>query len=239
MILASWIKTLNLLKIKAKFLAALAVIGLPLTGCSAAQLEAAHQADLWLCPDGSVIETRLATKQLWLQLPGSSSWLALPQQRAASGQRFSDEAGTSVWISAQRSRIATPQRLWQNCQLTASGTPGQLRKPQLISGTNLDPNAVVLQAQGGNPKWTFEAKQNGQLLLLQNFGTQRIKFTGAKILSQDLITTLYQAQDQQGNSLHYKIENILCIDTATGTPFAHRVELNYLEQKLLGCGQSF
>lgn len=226
----------SLIKLKLGFLLAASL----LVGCAASsQLKDATQADLWLCEEGSLIETRLAAEQLWLQLPASTEWLKLPQQRAASGARYSNKEGTSFWNKGSRARIATPEKTWQNCQLTASGKPGDLEKPKLVVGTNTSPDALVLKATGYNPAWTLEAKQNGHLVLLQNFGTQRITFKDSKIIKQDLIKTLYQAIDSEGNLLKYKVENILCIEINTGEPFPHRVELHYLNKKLQGCGQSF
>ena len=211
-----------------------------LVGCAASsQLKDATQADLWLCEEGSLMETRLAKEQLWLQLPASNEWINLPQQRAASGARYSNNEGTSFWNNGNRSRITTPEKTWENCKQAGSGKPGQLTKPDLIIGTNNSPDALVLRATGHNPAWTFEAKQNGHLVLLQNFGTQRIRFTASKIIKQDLIKTLHQAQDTEGNLLNYKVENILCIEINTGEAFPHRVELNYLDKKYQGCGQSF
>lgn len=230
MTLASWIK------LKFGFLLAASL----LVGCAfTPKLEQAKQADLWLCEDGSLIETRLASDQLWLQLPASSEWINLPQQRAASGARYSNGEGTYFWNKGQRSRIATPEITWESCQRTSSGKPGSLKKPDLVLGTNISPDAVVLRATGHNPAWTLEAKQNGHLVLLQNFGTQRITFKDSKLIKQDLIKTLYQATDSEGNLLKYKVENILCIEINTGEPFPHRVELQYLNKKLQGCGQSF
>lgn len=230
MTLASWIK------LKLSFLLAAGL----LVGCAAStKFEQATQADHWLCEDGSLIETRLAGEQLWIQLPSSAEWLNLPQQRAASGARYSNNEGTSFWNNGSRARITTPEKVWQNCKQAASGKPGDLPKPDLILGTDISPDAIVLRATGHNPAWTFEAKQNGQLLLLQNFGTQRITFKDSTIIEQDLIKTLRQAKDAKGNLLEYKVENILCIEINTGEPFPHRVELRYLNKKYQGCGQSF
>jgi len=228
--LASWTKPTFSLLLAAWLLAACA---------SSSQFEQATQADLWLCEDGNLIETRLAGKQLWLQLPGSSRWLSLVQKRAASGKRYSNQEGTSFWNNDNRARLATPEKVWKNCKRAASGKPGEISKPHFVSGTNISPDALVLKATGHNPGWTLEAKQNGSLVLLQNFGTQRIKFEDAKIIEQDLIKTLYQAKDTEGNLLKYKVENILCIEINTGEPFPHRVEVQYLDKKLQGCGQSF
>ena len=211
-----------------------------LVGCAASsKFEQAKQADLWLCEEGSLMETRLAGEQLWLQLPSSNEWLSLPQQRAASGARYSNNEGTSFWNNGNRSRITTPEKTWQSCQQVASGKPGELPKQDLILGANIAPDALVLRATGNNPGWKLEARQNGSLVLLQNFGTQRITFQDSRIITQDLIKTLYQAKDPEGNLLRYKVENILCIEVNTGKPFPHRVELLYLDKKYRGCGQSF
>ncbi|GLR63382.1 MliC family protein [Marinospirillum insulare] len=241
MTLVSWIKASSNKTGWAKLarLACLLATGLLVACTSIPKLEQATQADFWLCEDGSLIETRLGKEQLWLQLPASTHWLALPQQRAASGARYSNNEGTSVWNKGHRSRIATPEITWQNCQRTASGKPGELEKPKLVAGTNTSPDAVVLKASGHNPGWTLEAKQNGQLVLLQNFGTQRITFKDSKVIEQDLIKTLSQAKDPDGNLLKYKVENILCIEINTGEPFPHRVEIHYLNKKMQGCGRSF
>lgn len=240
MTLVSWIKASL---INRSFLSLLTILlaAWLLVGCalSTPKLTQATQADLWLCADGSLIETRLANELLWLQLPASSSWINLPQQKAASGARYSNGEGTSVWNKGNRARIATPEITWENCQRTASGKPGDLEKSNFITGTNASPDAIVLKATGHNPGWTLEAKQNGHLVLLQNFGTQRITFKDSKIIEQDLIKTLRQAKDSEGNLLEYKVENILCIEINTGEPFPHRVELRYLNKKYQGCGQSF
>lgn len=211
-----------------------------LVGCAVApKFEQATQADLWQCEEGSLIETRLAGEQLWLQLPASTEWLKLTQQRATSGTRYANQEGTSFWNNGTRARLATPVKTWQSCNLVASGKPKELAKPNFIAGTNASPDALVLKATGYNPAWTLEAKQNGHLVLLQNFGTQRITFKDSKLIKQDLIKTLYQATDSEGNLLKYKVENILCIEINTGEPFPHRVELHYLNKQLQGCGQSF
>lgn len=226
----------SLIKLKLGFLLAASL----LVGCaSSSKFEQATQADLWQCEEGSLIETRLAGEQLWLQLPASTEWLKLPQQRAASGARYSNNEGTYFWNNGNRARITTPEKTWQSCQKTASGSVGSLPKPELILGTDTSLTAVVLRATGHNPAWTLEAKQNGHLVLLQNFGTQRITFKDSKIIEQDLIKTLRQAKDSEGNLLDYKVENILCIEINTGEPFPHRVELRYLDKKYQGCGQSF
>lgn len=229
MTLANWIKRL----------AIYSLLALPLAGCASGQLHQATQADLWLCSDGSAIETRLAGTNLWLQLPASDIWLELEQKKAASGVRYSDNSGVSVWYNNSRARIATPQRLWDNCQMTASGKPGQLKKPNITPGTNFDPEALVLEAQNTYPDWKFNVFQKGEALLLQNYGTLRIKFTGVKIITQNPIKTIYQAVGPEGKMLEYKVENVLCIEDRTGKPFMHRVELNYLNQTFKGCGQSF
>lgn len=234
MTLTSWIKR------NFSLLATFLLIATLLVGCAfTPNLEEATQADFWLCEDGSLMETRQAKEQLWLQLPASSNWVSLPQKRAASGARYSNGKGTSVWNKGHRSRVATPEKTWEKCQRTASGKPGKLEKPDLVSGTNISADAVVLKATGHNPGWTLEARQNGELLLLQNFGTQRITFKDSKIIEQDLIKTISQAKDSEGKLLEYKVENILCIELNTGEPFPHRVELRYLNKTYQGCGQSF
>ena len=211
-----------------------------LVGCSIApKFEQATEAILWQCDEGDIIESRRAGEQLWLQLPASTNWLNLPQQRAASGARYANNEGTSFWNKAKRARITTPEKTWHNCQLLTQGTAGKIKRPKLIAGTNNSPDALVLKATGQNPAWTFEARQNGHLVLLQNFGTQRIKFTDSEVVKQDLIRTLHQAKDSEGNLLNYKVENILCIEMHTGQPFPHRVELHYLDKTYQGCGQSF
>lgn len=211
-----------------------------LVACAAVpKFEQAKQAFIWQCDDGDIMETRLLNEQLWLQLPATTSWLSLLQQRAASGARYANDEGTSFWNKGDKARVTTPEKTWQNCNLLTKGAAGKLKQPELIAGTDSSPNALVLRATGHNPSWVFEAKQNGELVLLQNFGTQRIKFTASEVVTQDLIRTHHQAKDSEGKLLKYKVENILCIEINSGEPFPHRVELQYLDKKYQGCGQSF
>ncbi len=230
MTLVSWIKQAFTFLLAASLLVACAVTP---------KFEQAEQAVLWQCDDGDLMETRLLNDQLWLQLPATTSWLNLSQHRAASGARYSNGEGASFWNKGDRARVATPEKTWHNCNLLSQGKAGKLKKPELIIGTDSSPTALVLKATGHNPSWTFEAQQNGQLVLLQNFGTQRITFTGSQVVKQNLIRTLYQAEDIDGNSIEYKVENILCIEMNTGEPYPHRVELQYLNKKYQGCGKSF
>ncbi|HKM14871.1 MAG TPA: MliC family protein [Marinospirillum sp.] len=235
MTLASLINKRLLLQLATTLLAAGLLVGCTFTP----KFEQATQANLWQCEDGSLMETRLLGEQLWLQLPATTHWINLPQQRAASGARYANGEGASVWNKGNKARVTTPERTWKNCQLISQGEAGKLDKPPQITNTNTSPNALVLRATGHNPSWTFEAQQNGTLVLLQNFGTQRIKFAASEVIKQDLIRTLYQANDVDGNLIEYKVENILCIEINTGEPFPHRVELQYLDKKYQGCGQSF
>lgn len=235
MTLASWIKPNWIKQAFTLLLAAWLLVA-----CAAApKFEQAQQAFLWQCEDGSLMETRLLDEQLWLQLPATTHWINLPQQRAASGARYANGEGAAVWNNGNKARITTPERTWQNCQLISQGKVGTLDKPLQMTNTNTSPNALVLRATGHNPSWTFEAQQNGESVLLQNFGTQRIKFAASEVIKQDLIRTLYQAKDADGSFIKYKVENILCIEINTGEPYPHRVELQYLNKKYQGCGQSF
>lgn len=236
--LANWIKASLLEK---RFLLPLTTLlaALLLVACTfTPKFEQAQQAFIWQC-DGDIIETRLLNEQLWLQLPATTFWLNLPQQRAASGARYANGEGTAVWNNGNKARITTPEKTWQNCQLISQGKAGNLEKPLQVTNTNTAPNELVLRATGHNPSWTFEAQQNGESVLLQNFGTQRITFAASEVITQDLIKTLYQAKDADGNPIEYKVENILCIEINTGEPYPHRVELQYLDKKYQGCGKSF
>ena len=239
MTLASWIKASLIKRSFLPLLTTLLAASLLVACAVAPKFEQAKQAVLWQCDDGDLMETRLLNDQLWLQLPATTSWLNLSQHRAASGARYANSEGTSFWNKGDRARVTTPEKTWQNCNLLSQGKAGKLKKPELIIGTDSSPTALVLRAPGHNPSWTFEAQQNGELVLLQNFGTQRITFKDSKIIQQDLIKTLHQAHDLKGQLLEYKVENILCIEIQSGKPFPHRVELQYLGKKYQGCGQSF
>lgn len=228
MISASWIKPLCLLS--AAWL---------LAGCSNnPRLEEARQASIWVCDGADTMETRLQGENLWLQLPDSDTWLLLTQARAASGSLYRDEQGSSFWSKGDRARVETPQKTWLRCQLQQSGIAGELDKVY-IPGTDHSPDALTLRATGHNPRWTLEVRQNGKAVLLQNFGTRSIAFTEVKQVHQDLIESRYEALDDQGRLLRYRVDNVLCIEVGSGEPFPHRVQIDYLDQEYRGCGQSF
>ncbi|MDR9469135.1 MliC family protein [Marinospirillum sp.] len=214
-----------------------------LAGCSSLQpapeFEDALQGQVWICDGQDVMESRQAGERLWLQLPGSDSWIAMETARAASGSLFQNQSSnTSFWSKGKRARVQTPQKTWIQCQLENEGDITELEHPQ-IAGTDNSPEAITLKARGSYPGWSLEVRQKGSGTLTFNYGTEAIEFTDVKQTHQDLITRRYQAQTQDDEQLEYKVDNIMCIDVNSGEPFQHRVEVTFQEQQYKGCGQSF
>lgn len=213
----------------------LALLPLLLTACaSQPSYKPELPAKLWQCEDGSEFISQQRGKHLWLTPPNSSNQIYLPQAKAASGTRFSNQQGSSLWFNNQQARIGLPAKNWHSCQLISEGKAADLasQKPA-ANNTNL-----AFTASGDNSHWQFEL-QGKQAKLITDFGSQTAKFTQVEISATNPVFLEFSALAPNNTLVNFKLENRLCINPYTGEAHPHRFTLNYLGQQYQGCGQSY
>jgi putative lipoprotein len=203
--------------------AALAVLALT-ASCAAppAQEPAARgETQVYYCPENFQFVARAGREDAWLFLQDGE--VTLPAVPAASGAKYAN-ATTSFWTKGDEALLETVQGAYESCSVRPSSG---LWKEAADRG-------VTFRATGNEPGWILEMGNEGETVLIVDYGEKRHRFATAEPARAG--DRLVYKSSAGSADIAIEIERKPCRDGMSGFPFQATVQVRAEGKSYRGCG---
>ncbi len=165
---------------------------------------------------------RLGPGEMALWLP--DQYVVVSQVRSASGALY-EEGDISFWSKGDEAMLTIGDQAYMNCHL----------QPERVPWEDARRRGVDFRAVGNEPGWHLEIQEGRQLLLVLDYGMQRILVPDPVMIENDS-SRVYQKSDG-GRDMQVEIIGQDCVDTMSGEQFPYRVLVSVEHRHYEGCGQ--
>jgi uncharacterized membrane protein len=176
---------------------------------------------VFMCPDGSSYVVRATESEAWVFRPGSG--LRLEAVPGSIPFRYAHN-DVHIVIDSENGVLSEPGVEGLTCRND--------RRRATWEHAKLD--GVDFRAVGNEPPWVLEMRQQSRIVLITDYGAQRIERPLPDPISNNTLrTTRWDAGD-----LQIEITAEICHDTMSGEPFHSGVVVYWQGKVLKGCGRS-
>lgn len=157
---------------------------------------------------------------LWLE----DRYLVLSQVRSASGTRY-EEADLVFWSRGDTAILEMGGISYEDCRLNPARAPWEDARRR----------GVDFRAVGNEPGWYLEIRDGQNLLLVAEYGSQRLLLDAPRLIEQG-DERIYSAAGD-GHRVQVHIVPMFCADTMSGEVFPFSVRLEWQAGHYRGCGR--
>jgi uncharacterized membrane protein len=158
---------------------------------------------------------------LWLE----DRYVDLSQVPSASGTLY-EKGDVSFWSKGNEAMLTVAEQIYQNCHLV----------PERVPWEDARRRGVDFRAVGNEPGWYLEIQSGRQLLLVGDYGSQRVMVPDA---GEERVGPARVYHGAAGvYDLRVEIVDEPCADTMSGETFPSRVEVTLNSTAYHGCGQT-
>ena len=177
------------------------------------------------CSDESSFTARVEGETAWLFL--ASGTLNLPQVPSASGAKF-QEGSTVYWSKGEMAMLELEGQPGLECRNNRSKAIWEDAK---LRGADF-------RAVGNEPGWTLEISRSYGIVLVTNYGSDRLTFAAPEPTSDEVSRTTTYEISENGHVLTITLEGNRCSDTMSGERFETTVAVVLDDNALSGCGRA-
>jgi putative lipoprotein len=158
---------------------------------------------------------------LWLE----DRYVILSHVRSASGAKY-QEGDTVFWSKGEEAMLSVGGQTYPECKLAPARVPWEDARRR----------AVDFRAVGNEPGWSLEIKNGQQLLLVGDYGMQRVMLPdpGFQPTADGRVYHAVSGTDD----LVIEIVDGQCVDSMSGASFPSQVNVTWNGRMLSGCGMA-
>lgn len=178
----------------------------------------------FVCERGYGFAVRFSDESAQVYRPEGE--VELPQERAASGVRYSDGV-TTLWTKGDEALLETVGALYRNCR----------NDPARAVWEHARLNGVEFRAIGNEPGWVMQFFAGTHIVLDLDYGTSRHVFD---LPEPEVFAggdgTRYRTE-RDGIVLDVVVRKIACSDTMSDAAYDYEVLMSMAGRTLRGCGR--
>lgn len=176
---------------------------------------------MYECGDEYEFVVRSGRDEVSLYLP--DDFRRLSRTRSAGGERYAD-AEVGLLLTGETASLDLGGKRYVDCRLDRERGPWEEARRR----------GVDFRAVGQEPGWVLEIQQDGNLLLIADYGASRLL---ARTPEPELIGEIERYTVEQ-KALVVEIRTEHCLDTMSGASYTHRVLVQAAGRTYRGCGLS-